>query len=167
MTQLDIERATAVRYGTEGRVQAQQVSRIEKGNVDKPPILDLLRIGEVLGLKPDDIAEMFGLWERQTDEPQPDPRVREFLALVEQVPFDLREDMLTQLEVVVALTRAKLRSRLAAKSAQETGAPEATGATRETEEAPDQSGSHVSPASQVSKVRLPRPTKRGRPPMHD
>jgi len=112
MTQMDVERATAARYGTEARVFAQQVSRIEKGQFDKPPILDLLRVGEVLGLKPDDIAEMFGLWPRQGEAPDLDSRVQELVNLSQQAPLDIREEMLSQIEVVVALTRAKLRQRL-------------------------------------------------------
>lgn len=112
MTQMDIERATAARYDYEGRVPAQQVSRIEKGSLDKPPILDLLRYGEVLGLNPDDIAEMFGLWPRQSKESKLDPQVNEIVALARQLPPALHDELLTQLEVVIALTRAKLRARL-------------------------------------------------------
>lgn len=113
MTQMDIERSTAARYGVDERVFAQQVSRIEKGGVDKPPILDLLRIGEVLGLQPDDIAEMFDLWPRQTSAPEPlDPRLSAVVELARNLPFDLEEELLTQLEVIVALMRAKLRTRL-------------------------------------------------------
>lgn len=113
MTQMDIERATMLRYGSENRIYAQQVSRIEKGQVDKPPILDLLRIGEVLGLDSDDIAEMFGLWQRQSGKgPRLDPRIREVIALSQEAPDDVREELLAQLEVVVALTRAKLRKRM-------------------------------------------------------
>lgn len=112
MTQMDVERATAARYGAESRVFAQQVSRIEKGQFDKPPILDLLRIGEALGLQPDDIAEMFGLWPRQGDAEPLDSRVQDLTNLSQQAPFDIREELLSQVEVVVALTRAKLRQRL-------------------------------------------------------
>jgi hypothetical protein len=112
MTQMDVERTTAARYGAESRVFAQQVSRIEKGQFDKPPMLDLLRIGEALGLKPDDIAEMFGLWPRQGEVEPLDTRVQDLMNLSQQVPFDIREELLSQVEVVVALTRAKLRQRL-------------------------------------------------------
>lgn len=118
-TQQDIERLTAERYGPEGRVYAQQVSRIEKGAFDKPPIIDLLRYGEVLDLKPDDIAEMYGLWKRQ-ERPvgldSLDPRLREVLDLAERLPFDLREKYLTQIEFATAMVKAESRTQLQGKS---------------------------------------------------
>lgn len=122
LTQQDIERETAERYGADGRVYAQQVSRIEKGQFDKPPIVDLLRFGEVVGLQPDDIAEMYELWRRQGDREQLDPRLREALDLAEHLPFDLREKLLAQIEFATAMAKAEARTRL-----QENGAPAGNG----------------------------------------
>src|SRR5690348_8095628 len=95
LTQQDIERMAADQFGYENRVYAQQVSRIEKGALDKPPILDLLRYGQILGLTPDDIAEMYALWPRQEggtgNLPKP---IREAIQLLDALPFDLREQLL-------------------------------------------------------------------------
>lgn len=110
-TQQDIERESGHRHGQEGRVYAQQVSRIEKGTFDKPPIVDLLRLGEVLGLQPDDIAEMYELWERQ-DRSDLDPRIREALDLAARLPLDLKEELLHNIEFATSMAKAKARARL-------------------------------------------------------
>jgi transcriptional regulator with XRE-family HTH domain len=55
-TQRDVERET------KGLVPTQQVSRIESGAVADPSMKDLVALGEVYGLTPNDVAAMFGYW---------------------------------------------------------------------------------------------------------
>lgn len=110
ITQQDMEKRTAEKYGDDNRVYAQQVSRIEKGGLDKPPILDLLRIGGVLGLTPDDIAEMFDLWPRSPKREQLDPRLRAAIELAEELPYEQREKFLNWVQFTVLQARAEHRS---------------------------------------------------------
>lgn len=109
LTQQEVEKRTASRFGDHARVYAQQVSRIEKGQLDKPPILDLLRLGQVLGLAPDDIAEMYGLWPRR--EKSVDPRLQQALDLAGELPYAEREKFLDWVQFAVLQARAEQRAR--------------------------------------------------------
>lgn len=126
ITQQGMEKATADRYGWDNRVYAQQVSRIEKGQLDKPPILDLLRIGGILGLSPDDIAEMYGLWPRQSGSTSLDPRLQAAIALTEELPFAEREKLLEWIQFATLQARAEMRAAQRAESHEEN--PKATAA---------------------------------------
>lgn len=110
ITQQMMEKLTAERFGYEARVFAQQVSRIEKGALDKPPIIDLLRIGQVLGLSPDDIAEMYGLWPRQPAKETLDPRLQSAIDLAAELPLMEREKFLEWVRFAVLQARAEHRA---------------------------------------------------------
>ncbi len=110
ITQQEMEKRTAEKYGDDSRVYAQQVSRIEKGGLDKPPILDLLRMGGVMGYSPDDIAEMFDLWPRSARGEQLDPRLRAAVELAEELPHQEREKFLDWIQFAVLQARAERRS---------------------------------------------------------
>jgi transcriptional regulator with XRE-family HTH domain len=43
-------------------VSQTQVSRLERGTLKKPPMEDLVKIGQVLGLTPNEIATLAGWW---------------------------------------------------------------------------------------------------------
>lgn len=116
LTQQDIERRTSDRFGHEARVYAQQVSRIENGGLEKPPILDLLRYGQVLNLSPDDIAEMYGLWPRtKPAEAKLDPRLQAAIDLAAELGPNEREKFLEWVRFTTLQARAE--------SAQSTPAP--------------------------------------------
>ena len=55
-TQRDVERET------KGAVPSQQVSRIENGAVADPSMKDLVALGRIYGLTPNDVAELYGYW---------------------------------------------------------------------------------------------------------
>ena len=121
LTQQEMEKRTAARFGHEQRVVAQQVSRIEQGQLTKPPIVDLLRIGQVLGLSGDDIAELYNLWprqqRRQSAREQLDPRLREAINLAEELPPDAREKFLDWVQFAVLQARAEQRGSSSASRA--------------------------------------------------
>lgn len=117
ITQQEMEKRTADRYGDQNRVYAQQVSRIEKGQVDKPPIIDLLRIGGILGLSPDDIAEMYDLWPRQQKRQQLDSRLQAAIDLAEELPPEAREAFLSWVQFATLQARAEQRKHTTASAA--------------------------------------------------
>jgi len=124
LTQQDIERLTAERFGYEARVYAQQVSRVEKGALDKPPILDLLRYGQILGLTPDDIAEMYSLWPRAGSKPL-DPRLQSAIDLAGELPLLEREKFLEWVRFAVLQARAEQQARALAPPTEMAPAPTA------------------------------------------
>lgn len=118
LTQRDVEQITSNRYGPEHRVQPQMISRIEKGQFDKPPIEALLKLGQVYGLNPDQIAQMYKLWEPDKPvEPVPtpaapvEPRLRRVLQELPELPKDLQEDILSWLDFALTQALAKQRAR--------------------------------------------------------
>lgn len=54
LTQRDVERRTG------GKIIAQQLSRLEKGAIGKPPMEDLAVLGTVYGFTPTDMAQLYG-----------------------------------------------------------------------------------------------------------
>lgn len=117
ITQQEMESRTAQRFGYEARVYAQQVSRIEKAQLDKPPILDLLRVGQVLGLSADDILDLYQLRPGQRAKAargdalqRLDPRLRAAITLAEELPTDARERFLDWVEFATIQARAELRA---------------------------------------------------------
>lgn len=123
ITQQGMEKLTAERFGEEARVMAQQVSRIEKGQIDKPPILDLLRMGQVLGLSSDDIAEMYRLWPRSQKEKRLDPRLRAAVDLADELPYEEREKFLDWVQFAVLQARAERRTASKSRNVPMTEAP--------------------------------------------
>lgn len=118
ITQQEMEKRTAERFGHDARVYAQQVSRIEKGQLDKPPILDLLRVGQVLGLSSDDILDLYRLRPGQRARKATaanalqrlDPRLRAVIALLDELPDDARERFLSWIEFATLQARAEQRT---------------------------------------------------------
>ena len=83
---------------------------METGALEKPPILDLLRYGQVLGLTPDDIAEMYDLWPRNSAL-SVDPRLQSAIDLARELPLMEREKFLEWIRFAVLQARAEARSR--------------------------------------------------------
>lgn len=111
LTQAQVEKLTAERFGSENRVYAQQVSRIESGALTKPPILDLLRYGQVLGLAADDIAEMYDLWPRSATRAL-DPRLQQAVELADELAGIERERFLEWVRFAVLQAKAEQRTKL-------------------------------------------------------
>lgn len=106
MTQRDVERETANRYGEDGRVVSQQVSRLEKGQIEKPPLAELIRVGDILGLSPADILEMYG-YQVAPDRERLDPRLQEAISVAEATPAVVREALLDRIDFAVQMARAE------------------------------------------------------------
>lgn len=116
ITQQEMEKRTAERFGYESRVYAQQVSRIERGQLDRPPIVDLLRVGQVLGLSTDDIIDLYDLRpgpraKPAADDalPRLDARLRAAINLVEELPDDARERFLAWVDFATRQAREEQR----------------------------------------------------------
>lgn len=110
LTQAHVEKLTGERFGRENRVYAQQVSRIESGALNKPPILDLLRYGQLLGLTADDIAEMYDLWPRGAGKAM-DPRLQQAVELAEELSGLDRERFLEWVRFAVLQAKADQRTK--------------------------------------------------------
>lgn len=109
ITQQEMERRTAEQFGRENRVYAQQVSRIEKGQLDKPPIIDLLRMGQILGLTPDDVADLFDLWPvRGTSKPL-DARLQAAIDVAQMLEGQELERFLEWIQFATLQARAEHR----------------------------------------------------------
>jgi transcriptional regulator with XRE-family HTH domain len=116
LTLQQAEAQTARHFGEENRVRYQQISRIEKGQLDKPPVVDLIRLGAIYGLTTDDIGELFGLWPRSQDQPKIDERLQRAITTASTITTpSVREEMLSWIEF--AVMQAQVRERQAIEQA--------------------------------------------------
>lgn len=107
----DVEEETRRRFGDEGVVSIPQISRIEKGVVDRVSIDDAMHIGAVLGLGPADVAALYGLWPEEPPSKDP-PAIVEARSLAMTLPEDLRTELLSWIEFASMQARSKARERL-------------------------------------------------------
>lgn len=104
LTQRDVERKTVERYGQENALISQQVSRIEDGKIEKPPMRDLVLLGDLYDLTPNDVAEMYGYWTpRERGRKRQNPRLTHALELYSRLPASQQEKIIAWLEVAVQL----------------------------------------------------------------
>ena len=76
-----------------GAITQQQISRIETGKIDKPPMQDLVLLGSLVGLNPTEVALLYGYWQptsgaelAATEEPPILVRVRRLLMTLPPIP---------------------------------------------------------------------------------
>lgn len=108
LTQQQLEAKTAeLEERHEGkRVYAQQISRIEKGQIDKPPILDLLSIGRVLRMSTAQVLSMYGLWYEQPVREQ-HPAFRTAQEVFEQLDAEDQDEFISWLQFETEQMRAR------------------------------------------------------------
>jgi transcriptional regulator with XRE-family HTH domain len=87
---------------TNGQLIAQQLTRIEKGQVERPTMRDLCLIANTYRLTPNYIAELYGYWqptEREEDGREPeDARITYVREVVARLPTDKRERLLRNIK---------------------------------------------------------------------
>lgn len=90
-----------------GALTFQQVSRIETGKIDKPPMGDLVAYGRVLGLDPTEVAIIYGYWQPEDGQkPDDDPRLVEVRRLLRVLPESpRRRRLLSNLEFAINETK--------------------------------------------------------------
>lgn len=75
-------------------ISMQAVSRLEKGDIAKPPMEDLCLFGGVLDVTPNQIAEQFGYWrDYGHPEREEDPRIGRLRSVLERLPSDRRSQV--------------------------------------------------------------------------
>ena len=95
LTQRDIEAAT------KGQLISQQVSRIEKGELDKPAMEDLVLLGQFFDMTPNEVAEAFDYWHPAGA--ANDQRLVRFAAEADKLPPKYREKVYDYLALALTL----------------------------------------------------------------
>lgn len=105
-----------------GDILSQQISRFEKGLVEKPAAADLGVLARIYDVTPNEMFEWFNYWTpRKAEEApeHPDPRVRAFLSSYRRLPEDAREELLSWLEFATRTAQAKAAAALVESEAEE------------------------------------------------
>lgn len=121
MTQQELEAATArlEEQGIGKRVYAQQISRIEKGQLDRPPIMDLLSIGRVLQISTAQLLELYGLWYEPEPEGSLHPTLRKAQETLARLAPEDAERFLNWVDFAITQARAEQTRRTAPRRAVE------------------------------------------------
>lgn len=102
MTQRDVQRATG------GRILAQQLSRLETGQVERPSLHDTSLLAALYGLTPNDMAELYGYWTPRTATEEPeDPRVRRAKQVARTLSEAQRERLYNNIEIATVLVETE------------------------------------------------------------
>lgn len=92
-----IEQWTREHFGEEGVISVPQVSKYENGSVKRIAFADAVHWGQVFGLSPNDMANIFGLWHEPAKEPE-DPLVSEIAELLKSLDPEQQERFRADLE---------------------------------------------------------------------
>ncbi len=72
-------------------VSMQAISRLEKGDIAKPPMADVVLYGTVLDATPNECAVKYGYWSDPQRPPrEEDPRLSRLRPVLERLPDDKR-----------------------------------------------------------------------------
>lgn len=98
LKQADVVRAS------HGKLTMAQVSRIETGQLTKPPMKDLVEYGLVVGLSPNEVASVYGYYvesgtDRKLDE---DSRLSRLHSMLDRLSPSGREKLLDWVDFAVA-----------------------------------------------------------------
>lgn len=88
----DIERETG------GIVSQQQLSKLERGAVQRPSMEALVALGKVYDKSPNQMAQLYGYWEPGAAEAPDDPRIQLLLSLLKRLPDAQRERLLNMID---------------------------------------------------------------------
>lgn len=88
-------------------VSPQAISRLEKGETNKPPMEDVVRYGAALELDPNALATLYGYW-RDPNRPEQDddPRLLRLRPVLERLPDDKRAQVYGVLDYAYQLALA-------------------------------------------------------------
>lgn len=102
--QSDVEKESLKRWGEGGVIRIAQLSRIEKGGYDRVSLDDAVRLGELYGLTPEEVSEMYGLYRPTEAHDIPDD-VRYLLSMLPSLPFDIRERLLFAVRTAAVMAK--------------------------------------------------------------
>jgi transcriptional regulator with XRE-family HTH domain len=92
-----------IAFKSRGVLTNQQISRIEDGQIDKPPMKDLVLYGGILGLTPNQVAALYDYWAGEdTASIEDAPQVLTIRRLLRTLPDDLRRMLLHHLNADIA-----------------------------------------------------------------
>lgn len=111
LSQMDVARDSARRFGEENTITTAQLSRIEGGKFDRVTLDDAVRIGQLYGMTPNQVATLYGLWDERQGRPEPEP-ISEARHLATTLPDDLRDQLLQWIQFAVLTTRDQMLHRL-------------------------------------------------------
>ena len=93
---------------SEGVLSAHQVSELEAGAVEQPPMRDLVAYGRILDLTPNDVAELYGWWQEPGQAPMPeDAHIAQARRVAERLPPDVQTEFYHWLDFAVAYAAEK------------------------------------------------------------
>lgn len=92
-----------------GKLTVPAISRLENGTLGRPSMYELCAYAEVLGMTPNEVAEIFGYW-REDGEPSQEPaEIAEARRLATKMADGpLRDDLLSWIRFAVAHTSARV-----------------------------------------------------------
>ena len=86
-----------------GQVIPQQVSKLERGAVERPSMHDLVVLGEVYDMSPNEMAKLFGYWNGPREDEPEDPRLAKVKSIVGKLEPPWRDRLLDVLETDAVL----------------------------------------------------------------
>lgn len=101
----DVERESIRRFGEAGVLKVAQVSRIENGGYGRLSIDDAVRLGELYGMTPNEVADMLGLYKEPKRNALP-REMRQLEALYPSLPISVQEEVLSWLRFTLTMARA-------------------------------------------------------------
>lgn len=101
----DVERESIRRFGESGVLKVAQTSRIENGGYGRLSIDDAVRLGELYGMTPNEVADMLGLYKEPKRNALP-REMRQLEALYPSLPISVQEEVLSWLRFTLTMARA-------------------------------------------------------------
>lgn len=95
-----------------GVLSLAQVSRLENGNLTKPPMKDLVEYGTIIGLTPNEVAALYGYFEAPSAERlvNEDERLSRLRSVAGRLTPEARERLYDWVDFAVAKALADSRS---------------------------------------------------------
>ena len=117
-TLADVEKESMRRFGEDYILRETQLSRIEKGSIEKTPFEDAMKIAAIYGLTPTEMAVLFDLWpDTGGDEKRP-KEIKQVELLLDTLDEEERGRLLWSIAFVASQARAadRIKKRTGAKT---------------------------------------------------
>lgn len=75
-------------------VSQNLISKLERAAQREPSFITLVKVGAALGLSPNELATLLGVWYPSGEEELPDPRIQQWQAAFRTLPPGAREELL-------------------------------------------------------------------------
>jgi transcriptional regulator with XRE-family HTH domain len=84
---------------TGGKVSKQQIGHLENGDRDRPSMRDLVLLGKVYGVTPNELAILFGYWQGPEEDAPEDSRITLAKHIANTLPEPYRDRLLRAIEI--------------------------------------------------------------------